>query len=117
MADIFRKENKNVFFSLVFAPKNQLKSKFEKVLDMRYKNVVLRKTRSNFFIMKNREKNLPAFNQRCLHHIQYALFYCFIILIFIQNSLSPLSSGLFGIGNVSRPLKSNFCKESYIFLV
>ena len=31
--------------------------------------------------------------------IQYA-FCCFIILIFIQNSLFPLSSNLFGIGNV-----------------
>ena len=49
--------------------------------------------------MKNREKNLSAMPA------PYYAFFCFIILIFIQNSLSPLSSGFFGIGNMGRPLK------------
>ena len=42
---------------------------FEDIVETVQKNVVLRKTHSKFFLMKNHEKILPQVNLRCLHTI------------------------------------------------
>ena len=96
----FEKRKKRVFFSPFSAHKKQLESKFEKVLYMRYcyscKEYVVKISKDSvhwfrrfyqqgvekrcfeknpfkLFLMKNREENLPALNQQCLHHTVYLL--------------------------------------------
>ena len=66
--------------------------------------------------MKNREKTyLRLISDACT--IQYT-FCCFIIVIFVQNSLSLISifgNKIFEIANVGRPLKRQLIKLFYLF--
>ena len=44
-------------------------TRFEDIVETIRKNVVLRKTRLKFFLMKNHEKILPQVNLRCTQYI------------------------------------------------